>query len=120
MFARVARGKVRPGTWEEYGRLHHEEILPATRNVEGLHLRELLGGTDDPDEGISLTLWERREDLDAYNRARACYVREYWVKHFDVRLGEARRTGQTGGSPEEALGGWQSPVEAGPSQDSPA
>ena len=121
MFARVTWGKVKPGTWEDYERLYHGEILPATREVKGLHLRELLRGTDDPDEGISLTLWESREDLDAYeqsdlyqrlvDRARAFYVGEFWVKHFDVRLGEARRSGQSRGTPEEGLGGWQSPGE---------
>ena len=121
MLARVAWGKVQPGTWEEYERLYHDEILPATRDVKGLHQRELLRGTNDPDEGISLTLWESREDLEAYersdlyqglvDRARAFYVGEFWVKHFDVRLGEARRSGQTGGTPEEGLGGWQSPAE---------
>ena len=121
MFARVAWGRVKPGTWDQYERIYHEEILPATRDVAGLHLRELLRGTDDPDEGISLTLWESGEDLDAYersslhqelvDRARAFYVGEFWVKHFDVRLGEARRRGQAGGTPEEGLGGWQSPAE---------
>ncbi len=108
MFARVAWGKVKPGTWDDY--------------------EELLRGTDDPDEGISLTLWDSREDLDAYeqsslhqelvDRARAYYVGEFWVKHFDVRLGEARRVRQTGGTPEEGLGGWQSPAETGPSEGS--
>ena len=98
MFARVAWGKVKPGTWEEYERLYRDDILPSTRNVQGLVFRELLRGADDPNEGISLTLWERREDLDAYeqsdlyqglvDRARAFYVGDYWVKHFDVRLGE--------------------------------
>ncbi len=124
MFARVAWGKVKPGTWDDYERIYHEEILPSTRDVKGLHLRELLRGTDDPDEGISLTLWDSREDLEAYERsslhqslverARAFYVGEFWVKHFDVRLGEARRSRPTGGTPEEGRGGWQSPVEAGP------
>ena len=122
MFARVAWGKVKPGTWEEYERIYHDEIVPATRDIKGLHLRELLRGTDDPEEGISLTLWESREDLDAYersslhqelvDRARAFYVGEFWVKHFDVRLGEARKTGRPNGTPEreEGLGGWQSPA----------
>ena len=36
MFARVAWGKVKPGTWEEYERIYHEEILPETRDVKGL------------------------------------------------------------------------------------
>ena len=98
MFARIAWGKVKPGTWDDYERLYKDEILPKTREVKGLHFRELLRGADDPNEGISLTLWESREDLDAYERsdlynglvdhARAFYVGEYWVKHFDVRLGE--------------------------------
>ena len=98
MYARIAWGKVKPGTWEEYERVYREEILPGSRNVKGLRFRELLRGADDPEEGISLTLWESREDLEAYERseiyqqfverARAYYVGEYWVKHFDVRLGE--------------------------------
>ena len=98
MFARVAWGEVKPGTWAEYEQLYRDEILPQTRGVEGLRFRELLRGSDDPDEGISLTLWESRADLEAYEqselyrviveRARAFYVGEYWVKHFAVHLGE--------------------------------
>ena len=123
MFARVAWGKVKPGTWQEYEQVYHDAILPDTRNVKGLVFRELLQGADDPNEGISLTLWESRADLDAYeqsdlyqglvDRARAFYVGEFWVKHFDVRLGEARKQTQAGGVPQEGLGGWQSAVEAG-------
>ena len=98
MFARVAWGKVKPGSWEEYERIYREEILPASRNVKGLRFRELLRGNDDPNEGISLTLWDSREDLEEYERGatyqgflervKQYYVGEFWVKHFDVRLGE--------------------------------
>ena len=101
MLARVAWGKVKPGTWEEYERVYREEILPASQSVKGLRFRELLRGTDDPNEGISLTLWDSREDLEAYEsgpvyqgflaRVRDFYVGEYWIKHFDVRLGEELR-----------------------------
>ena len=128
MLARVAWGKVKPGSWDAYERVYREEILPTSRNVKGLRFRELLQSSDDPNEGISLTLWESREDLDAYeqsslyqrltDRARAFYVGEFWVKHFDVRLGEAHRNRQAGGTPEEGLGGWQPPVETGPSEGS--
>ncbi len=99
MYARIAWGKVKPGSWEEYERVYRDEILPGSRGVQGLRFRELLRGTDDPDEGISMTLWESREDLEAYEqsaayqgfveRARAYYVGEYWVKHLVSRLGEA-------------------------------
>ena len=98
MFARVAWGKVKPGTWEDYERIYREEIVPTSRSVPGLHFRELLRGTDDPNEGISLTLWESRADMETYERGatyqgflervKEFYVGEYWIKHFDVRLGE--------------------------------
>ena len=98
MYARMAWGKVKPGSWEDYERVYRDEILPGSRGVKGLRFRELLRGIDDPDEGISLTLWESREDLEAYEqsaayqgfveRGRQYYVGEFWVKHFDVRLGE--------------------------------
>src|SRR4051812_29271525 len=98
MFARVAWGKVKAGSWQDYEQLYHDEILPDTRNLKGLVFRELLQGADDSTEGISLTLWESREDLDAYEQsdvykriiehARAFYAGEFWVKHFEVRLGE--------------------------------
>lgn len=97
MFARIAWGRVKPGTWDEYEQVYRDEILPGTRYVKGLRFRELLRGHDDRDEGISLTLWESREDLEAYeesalyrgivDRARAYYAGEYWVKHFELRLG---------------------------------
>ena len=81
--------------------------------------RELLQGADDPNEGISLSLWESREDLEAYERSdvyaritdrgRGFYVGQFWVKHFDVRLGEELKPKRTDSAPEEGLGGWQTP-----------
>ena len=42
MFARVAWGKVKPGSWQAYEQVYHDEILPDTRTVSGLVFRELL------------------------------------------------------------------------------
>jgi hypothetical protein len=67
MFAGLAWGKVKPGMWDRYEQLYHDGILPKTREVKGLRFRELLCDTDDPNAGISLTLWETRADLDAYD-----------------------------------------------------
>jgi heme-degrading monooxygenase HmoA len=101
----VGESEAKPGTWQEYEQVYHDAILPDTRTVKGLVFRELLQGLDDPNEGISLTLWESREDLDAYeqsdlyqrltDRARAFYVGEFWVKHFDVKLGEEIKRPET-------------------------
>ncbi len=101
MLARVAWGKVKPGAWEEYERIYREEILPASHDVKGLRFRELLRGTDDPNEGISLTLWDSREALEEYERGetyhhfvervKQFYVGEYWIKHFDMVMDENLR-----------------------------
>ena len=40
MFARVAWGKVKPGTWQDYEQIYHDEILPETRDLKGLVFRE--------------------------------------------------------------------------------
>ena len=94
MFIRMVWGKLRPGTWEEYERLYHERLANTAGNIPGLKERQLLRGTEDPDEGISVSIWETLEDLRNYetgefrqNVAREMehlYRGEYWVKHFEI------------------------------------
>lgn len=93
MFVRMVWGKLRPGSWEEYERHYHERLVNGTK-VKGLKERQLLRSTQDPDEGISLSVWDTLDDLRNYetsefrqNVAREVehlYRGEYWVKHFEV------------------------------------
>jgi heme-degrading monooxygenase HmoA len=76
MLARVAPGKVKPGAWEEYKRAYREEILPASRGVKGLRFREPLRGTDDPNEGISPTVWGESRGPGSVRAARR--IRASW------------------------------------------
>ena len=94
MFIRMVWGKLRPGSWEEYERHYHERLASSSGNIKGLKERQLLRGTEDPDEGISVSIWETLDDLRAYetgefrqNVAREMehlYRGEYWVKHFEI------------------------------------
>ena len=94
MFIRMVWGKLRPGSWEEYERHYHERLASSSGNIKGLTERQLLRGTEDPDEGISVSIWETLDDLRAYetgefrqNVAREMehlYRGEYWVKHFEI------------------------------------
>ena len=94
MFIRMVWGKLRPGSWEEYERHYHERLASSAGNIKGLKERQLLRGTEDPDEGISVSIWETLDDLRAYetgefrqNVAREMehlYRGEYWVKHFEI------------------------------------
>ncbi len=84
--------------------------------MKGLQERQLLRSTEDPDEGISVSIWDSMEDLLEYERGEFrqslakevehLYRGEYWVKHFEVttwahrpclvdssKLGEGLRSG---------------------------
>lgn len=94
MFIRMVWGKLRPGSWEEYERHYHERLASSSGDIKGLKERQLLRGTEDPDEGISVSIWETLDDLRNYetgefrqNVAREMehlYRGEYWVKHFEI------------------------------------
>ncbi len=94
MFIRMVWGKLRPGSWEEYERHYHERLAGSTGNIQGLKERQLLRSTEDPDEGISVSIWDTLDDLRAYEtgefrqgvarEVEHLYRGEYWVKHFEI------------------------------------
>ncbi len=74
---------------------HYEQMVaPTTDSVKGLRERQLLRSAEDPDEGISVSIWDSLEDLLEYERGPVrqrlakeieyLYRGEYWVKHFEV------------------------------------
>ena len=93
MFIRMVWGKLRPGSWEEYER-HYRERLTTGASIKGLKERQLLRSTEDPDEGVSVSIWETLDDMRNYetsqfrqNVAREVehlYRGEYWVRHFEI------------------------------------
>lgn len=95
MYARVLWGKVRLGMWDEYERYYNEKVLKAADGLKGYKGRRLMRSVENPEEGISISLWETKEDLDNYVRgtqrqelardAERLYSGEYWVKHFEVK-----------------------------------
>ncbi len=100
MYIRIVWGKLRWGTWHQYERHYHERVAPFTKDFRGLRERQLLRGIDDPDEGISLSVWDTRETLHDYevSDARSQLAQEvehlyqpwshtesqYLVKHFEA------------------------------------
>jgi heme-degrading monooxygenase HmoA len=57
--------------------------------------RRLLRSVENPEEGISISLWETKQDLEKYVNSQErknlakdserLYSGEYWVKHFEIR-----------------------------------
>ena len=93
----MAWGKLRLGSWDQYEQFFRERVEPSTGQVQGLRQRRLLRSAEDPDEGISLSVWDSEDDLLNYERsalrqglaqdAENMYRGEFWVKHFQVTNG---------------------------------
>jgi heme-degrading monooxygenase HmoA len=91
-YLRLTWGKLRLGAWDQYESMHKKTVEPTVKTIKGLQMRELLRSTEDPDEGISVTLWETEEDMNNYEgselhqsiakESEPLYRGEYWVKKF--------------------------------------
>ena len=91
----MAWGKLRLGSWDQYEQFFREQVLTGDGGkVDGLSERLLLRSTEDPDEGVSLSVWEDEEALLRYERSalrrdmaqevESLYRGQFWVKHFEV------------------------------------
>ena len=93
-FLRMAWGKLRLGSWDQYEEFYRANVIDSTAAVDGLRRRLLLRSTEDPDEGVSFSVWDSEEALLAYERSELrrdiarevenLYRGEFWVKHFEV------------------------------------
>lgn len=100
MYLRLVSTKLRPGHWDDFERYYRDRYVPGTGDTKGLQTRQLLRSTEDPDEGMSMSLWDSLEDMLSYERssvrlelvqaleqfssALAYSAGDYWVKHFEV------------------------------------
>lgn len=100
MYIRLVWRSLRPGHWSAFEEYYKNTYMTGTSDTEGLRRPSLHRSTDNPDEGISMSLWEHLEDMLAFERnptrlelARGleefygplAYPRgDYWVKHFEV------------------------------------
>ena len=94
MHVMIAWGKLRLGAWDQFAQFYKERVGPTTKTIKGLRERQLLRSTEDPDEGMSVSIWDSQEDLFNYERseqretlakeAEHLYRGEFWVKHFEV------------------------------------
>ena len=95
MHVMVVWGKLRLGGWEQYEHFYNQRVAPTNGAVKGLRERQLLRSTEDPDEGMSVSIWDTQDDLLNYERselrqslakeAEHLYRGDSWVKHFEVR-----------------------------------
>ncbi|GAB4273048.1 MAG: hypothetical protein Kow0092_28350 [Deferrisomatales bacterium] len=49
--------------------LYNEEVIPAHKGHKGIRFVHLLECLDRPNEGISVTAWDTRADVEAYEKS---------------------------------------------------
>ena len=90
----MAWGKLRLGSWDQYEQYYCDNVLKIEGEPIGLVDRMLLRSVEDPDEGVSVSVWESEESLLRYERSEQrrsiaqevdnLYRGQFWVKHFVV------------------------------------
>ena len=74
-----------------------QTVGSSTQGTNGLRERQLLRGTEDPDEAISLSIWDTLGNMRNYETGELrmsvakgvehLYTGQYWVKHFEIKPG---------------------------------
>jgi quinol monooxygenase YgiN len=66
MYVRIVSAKIQPGKWEEAKQIYATKIIPALKMVKGCRYAYLIEAVHDHSEGISVTIWDHKEDADNY------------------------------------------------------
>ena len=69
MYLRIVSGTVQPGKFEEFKKVYTEEAIPALLATDGCRYAYLIGDMQDSLEALSVTLWDSKEQADAYEQS---------------------------------------------------
>lgn len=65
-FFRITSFRVREGAWDDLVRLYDQEVIPTLLSMQGCRSAFLIESTEDPDRGLSVSIWDREEDAIRY------------------------------------------------------
>lgn len=68
LYVRMLSVRLKSGGMQEFRRTYEHEILPALYETPGCRYAYLTQDVGDPDEALSITVWDRREDADDYEK----------------------------------------------------
>ena len=69
MYVRLTFFELHRGKMAELRELYNREVIPAHKDHKGIRFVHLLECLEKPDEGISVTAWDTKADLDAYEKS---------------------------------------------------
>ncbi len=82
MFARIVTVNLKPGEGSGYARMIEQEVIPILRKFAGFRDEIAMVSTDGK-QAVGMSLWERREDADAYSRDSYADVLKAMEKHIE-------------------------------------
>jgi len=69
MYVRMTFFSVKDGRMEALRDLYNREVIPAHKDHKGVRFVHLLESLDNANDGISVTAWDTKADLDAYEKS---------------------------------------------------
>ncbi len=84
MFARVLRMKLKPDGAKGFARTVDDEIVPAVKKSAGF-VGQVTMVSSDGKEAIGISLWDRKESAETYDRERSAHVLKALEKHTEAK-----------------------------------
>ena len=69
MYVRMTFFKVRPGKMDDLRNLYVNEVIPAHSSHKGIRFVHLFENLENRDEGISVTAWDTKGDVERYEKS---------------------------------------------------
>jgi heme-degrading monooxygenase HmoA len=69
MYIRMTFFKTKPGKLDSLRNTYVNEVIPLHKGHKGIRFVHLLECMETPDEGISITAWDTKGDLEAYEKS---------------------------------------------------
>jgi len=69
MYVRMTLIKIKSGRMEALRSIYNEQVIPTMQKQKGVRFIHLLECLENRDEGISITAWDTKADLDAYEKS---------------------------------------------------
>jgi quinol monooxygenase YgiN len=71
MYMRLVQAKYQPASLSIIRKIYDDKIIPQLQKMNGCLFACLIKSENDPDEGISLTLWDSQENAESYVKSGA-------------------------------------------------
>jgi heme-degrading monooxygenase HmoA len=94
MYVRMTFFKLREGRMQDLRDLYNKEVVSAHKSHKGIRFVHLLESLDHKDEGISITAWDTKADVEAYEKSgdyeklvakfKHMYAEEPLLKSYEV------------------------------------